>query len=98
MHWLGLGLGTRSVSFQPKPYNPDAKPEDNDPVVKEGFLLSNVFNRAIRSCFYYAQKYFDGKMPVGTPDADVIAECEKAVLEYERYMYKFGVPPGDLCA
>lgn len=89
MHWLGLGLGTRSVSFQPKPYNPDAKPEDNDPVVKEGFLLSNVFNRAIRSCFYYAQKYFDGKMPVGTPDADVIAECEKAILEYERYMYKF---------
>ena len=48
-----------------------------------------MFNRAIRSCFYYAQKYFDGKMPVGTPDADVIAECEKAILEYERYMYKF---------
>lgn len=26
MHWLGLGLGQRSVSFMPKPYNPDAKP------------------------------------------------------------------------
>ncbi len=89
MHWLSLGLGRGSVSFQPKPYNPAAKPEDSDPVVKEGFLLSNVYNRVIRSCFYCAQKYFDGKMPLGEPDADVIAESEKAVLEYERFMYKF---------
>ncbi|MCH5325128.1 MAG: class I tRNA ligase family protein [Eubacterium sp.] len=89
MHWLSLGLGRGSVSFQPKPYNPAAKPEDNDPVVKEGFLLSNVYNRVIRSCFYCAQKYFDGKMPVGEPDAEVIADSEKAILEYERFMYKF---------
>lgn len=89
MHWLGLGLGMRSVSFQPKPYNPAAKPEDNDPVVKEGFLLSNVFNRVIRSCFYCAQKYFDGKMPLGEVDPEIIEESEKAILEYERFMYKF---------
>ncbi|MCD7731478.1 MAG: class I tRNA ligase family protein [Oscillospiraceae bacterium] len=89
MHFLSLGLGMRSVSFQPKPLNPAAKPEDSDPVTKEGFLLSNVFNRIIRTCFYDAQKYFDGKMPVGAVDADILAECEKAVLEYERYMYKF---------
>ena len=89
MHWLGFALGKGSVSFQPKVFNPDAKAEDPDPVVKEGFLLSNVFNRVIRSCFYYAQKYFDGKMPVGTPDADVIAESEKAIIDYERYMYRF---------
>ena len=25
MHWLGLGLGMRSVSFQPKPLNPQCK-------------------------------------------------------------------------
>ncbi|MGN0585786.1 MAG: class I tRNA ligase family protein [Oscillospiraceae bacterium] len=89
MHFLSLGLGMRSVSFQPKPLNPNAKPEDSDPVVKEGFLLSNVFNRIIRTCFYDAQKYLDGKMPVGKVDADVLAECEKAVLEYERFMYKY---------
>lgn len=89
MHFLSLGLGMRSVSFQPKPLNPNAKPEDSDPVTKEGFLLSNVFNRIIRTCFYDAQKYLDGKMPVGEVDADVLAECEKAVLEYERFMYKF---------
>lgn len=89
MHFLSLGLGMRSVSFQPKPLNPAAKQDEGDPVTKEGFLLSNVFNRIIRTCFYDAQKYLDGKMPVGTVDEDILAESEKAVLEYERFMYKF---------
>ena len=89
MHFLSLGLGMRSVSFQPKPLNPNAKEDEGDPVVKEGFLLSNVFNRIIRTCFYDAQKYLDGKMPVGKVDDDILAESEKAVLEYERFMYKF---------
>ncbi|MGN1111072.1 MAG: class I tRNA ligase family protein [Oscillospiraceae bacterium] len=89
MHFLGLGLGQRSVSFMPKPYNPNAKPEDPDPVVKDGFLLSNVFNRIIRTCFYTTQKYFDGVMPVGKVDDAILADAEKAILDYERYMYRF---------
>lgn len=89
MHFLGLGLGQRSVSFMPKPYNPTAKPEDADPVVKDGFLLSNVYNRVIRTCFYTTQKYFGGEMPVGEVDGQIIADSEKAVLDYERFMYRF---------
>lgn len=89
MHFLGLGLGQHSVSFMPKPYNPAAKPEDPDPVVKDGFLLSNVFNRVIRTCFYTVQKYFDGEMPVGAVSEEILAEAKKAVLDYERFMYKF---------
>lgn len=89
MHFLGLGLGQRSVSFMPKPYNPDAKPEDADPVVKDGFLLSNVFNRIIRTCFYTTQKYFGGDMPVGEIDEQIIEDSKKAVLDYERFMYRF---------
>ena len=88
MHWLGLGLGMRSVSFQPKPLNPLAKEDESDPVTKEGFLLSNVFNRIIRTCFYDVQKYYDSVMPVGAVSEDILAESEKAVLEYERFMYK----------
>ena len=88
MHWLSLGLGMRSVSFCPKVLNPAAKPEESDPVTKEGFLLSNVFNRVIRTCFYDTQKYFDGEMPVGQVDDDILAESEKAILDYERFMYK----------
>ncbi|MGN0584746.1 MAG: class I tRNA ligase family protein [Ruminococcus sp.] len=89
MHWLGLGLGQRSVSFMPKPYNPDAKPEDADPVVKDGLLLSNVYNRIIRTAFYTTQKELDGIMPDLQPEENIIADAKKAVLDYERHMSKF---------
>lgn len=89
MHWLGLGLGQRSVSFMPKPFNPSAAPEDSDPVVKDGLLLSNVYNRMIRTAFYTTQKEFDGILPDLAPEENIIADAKKAVLEYERYMAKF---------
>ena len=63
--------------------------EDPDPVVKDGFLLSNVFNRIIRTCIYSTQKYFDGVMPVGAVDEQVLADAKKAILDYERFMYRF---------
>ena len=87
-HFLGLGLGIRSVGFQPKPLNPAAQEKDGDPVLKEGNLLSNVFNRAIRSCFYTAQKYNGGKIPVRDLSPDVISTAQQTIVEYERLMYK----------
>lgn len=94
MHFLGLALGQRSVSFNPKPLDPTIKPgseeaEQPDPVVKDGFLLSNVFNRIIRTCIYTTQKYYDGMMPVGDIEEQVLADAKKAVLDYERFMYRF---------
>lgn len=88
-HFLSLGLGLKSVSFQPKPLNPTAAEGDADPVTKEGNLLSNVFNRVARSCFYSAQKYCDGKLPRGTVSEDILKESKETILKYERAMYKF---------
>jgi len=56
--------------------------------LKEGNLLSNVFNRAIRSCFYTAQKYYDGKIPIGAVSPDILEDSQKTILEYEKFMYK----------
>ena len=89
MHWLSLGLGQRSVSFMPKPFNPDAKPDEADPVVKEGLLLSNVYNRIIRTAFYTTQKELDGVLPRIAPEEQIMADARKAVLDYERFMAKF---------
>lgn len=88
-HFLSLGLGIKSVSFQPKPLNPAATEKDADPVLKEGKLLSNVFNRVVRSCFYTAQKYTDGMLPVGDIDEEVLKESRETIIKYERYMYRF---------
>lgn len=85
-HFFSLSLGVRSVSFQPKPFNPLATARDSDPVLKEGNLLSNVLNRAVRSCFYTVQKYFNGCIPVGDISPDVLAAADQAILDYERFM------------
>jgi methionyl-tRNA synthetase len=85
-HFLGLGLGLKSVSFQPKPLNPAANPNEADPALKEGNLLTNVFNRVARSCFYTAQSYFDGVLPYGEISREVLIESQKTVLEYEKFM------------
>jgi methionyl-tRNA synthetase len=96
MHFLSLGLGMRSVSFQPKPFNPAAKPEDSDPALKEGFLLNNVYNRIVRTVLYEAQKVCDAnsdgdtvKLPIGAVSPEISEWAEDAILEYEQYMYRF---------
>lgn len=87
-HFASLGLGMRGTSFRPKPLDPNANPAHGDPVMKEGNLLSNAFNRAVRSCFYTAQKFFDGRVPVGAISPQVVEECSRAVLDYEEAMHR----------
>ncbi|MDR0992770.1 MAG: class I tRNA ligase family protein [Ruminococcus sp.] len=89
MHFLSLGLGMRSVSFQPKPLNPAAKADESDPVLKEGFLLNNVYNRIVRTCLYEVQKTDGNTLPVGKASAEVANWALEAILEYEQYMYRF---------
>jgi methionyl-tRNA synthetase len=87
-HFVSLGLGIRSVSFKPRPFNPGADPREGDPVLKEGNLLCNAFNRAVRTCFYTTQKYFDGRIPVGEVSPEVLEESVKTLLDYEAAMYR----------
>ncbi|HLV10673.1 MAG TPA: class I tRNA ligase family protein [Halanaerobiales bacterium] len=87
-HFLSFGLGIKSVSFKPKPLDPGAKDGSHgDPVLKEGNLLSNVFNHLARSCFYTMQKFNDGELPVGDISEEVLDGARKIILEYERAMY-----------
>lgn len=85
-HFISLGLGMRSVSFRPKPLNPKAQEKEADPVLKEGNLLCNVFNRLARSCFYSLQEYFEGSLPVGELSPEISEKAEKIILEFEHYM------------
>ncbi len=87
-HFMALGLGLKPVSFQPKPLNPAANEKDADPVLKEGTLLTNVFNRLARSCFYTAQKDNNDMMPLGEVAAELIQDAKNTILEYEHLMYR----------
>lgn len=87
IHFLSLGLSTKSVSFKPQVYMHESEREGVDTVLKDGNLLTNVFNRLVRSCFYTAQKYYESKIPEGTISHTVLEEAKETVLEYERKMY-----------
>lgn len=113
-HFLALGLGGKSVSFSPKPYDPKMRELERndperyakvaDPALKESALLTNIFNRLARSCFYAAQKAsgvtldddrtgekgngLQSYMPLGEIDASLCAKARETILEYERLMYR----------
>ncbi len=87
-HFLSLGLGQKNISFRPKPFNPTAGDKDADPALKEGNMLTNIFNRFVRSCFYTLQKHTDGHIPVGSVSDDIRADSERTLLAYERSMHK----------
>ncbi len=86
MHFLSLGLSKRSVSFNPKPFNPAAPAEEQDVVLKDGNLLTNVFNRICRSCFYTAQKYADSRIPTNEVSEEMLKVISKGILDYEDRM------------
>lgn len=85
MHFLSLGLSKKSVSFSPKAFAPGASAAE-DPVLKDGNALTNVYNRILRSCFYTSQKHFGSKIPTCEPSGEIKDIVEKAALEYEHNM------------
>lgn len=87
MHFMSLGLSSKSVGFKSQAFMREEERTGVDMVLKDGNLITNVFNRLIRSCFYAVQNNYAGKIPKGevTKKIREIAEC--TVLEYERHMY-----------
>jgi len=86
MHFLGMNLGNNNVSFMPKPLNPNANQDEADVVLKEGSLLTNVYNRILRTLFYTIQNNFNGVVPVAQISSEVKEICKKAILDYESFM------------
>ncbi|GHV02685.1 hypothetical protein FACS1894211_14600 [Clostridia bacterium] len=89
VHFLGLGLGIANVPFRPKAFNPDASGKEGDPVLKESTMLTNVYNRAVRTLFYTLQKYNGGIAPRVSVSESVLREAEETVLRYEKLMSGF---------
>lgn len=87
MHFMSLGLSSKSVGFKPQVFMKAEERVGVDMVLKDGNLITNVYNRLIRTCFYAIQNNCDGKIPKGEACDEIRAMAEKVVLEYERHMY-----------
>ncbi len=67
-----------------------------DPALKESALLTGVFNRLARSCFYGVavkegdeSPYRNGCIPAGAASDTVVEAAQQAALAFEQAMYKF---------
>ncbi len=87
MHFMSLGLSSKSVGFKPQVFMKEEERVGVDMVLKDGNLITNVFNRLIRTCFYAIQNNCGGKIPEGEACEEIRLMAEKAVLDYERHMY-----------
>lgn len=91
-HWLALGLDQKPAGFSPKPFNPDeairTDPRAADPALKEGALLTKVFNRLARSCLYEAKNNFDGYIPLGLPSEEIKERSLATLAQYDEIMYR----------
>lgn len=86
MHFLAMNLTNNNVSLSPQVFDPDAKNDEIDPMVKEGNLLTNVYNRILRTVFYSTQSNFDGIIPTAEIDQSTMDSCNKVILDVERFM------------
>ncbi len=87
MHFMSLGLSSKSVGFKPQVFMKEEERVGIDMVLKDGNLFTNVFNRLIRTCFYAIQSNCEGKIPKAEACDEIKIMAKKAVLEYERHMY-----------
>ena len=87
-HFIALGLSKKPVSFRPKVLDPSADEKSPDPVLRESALLTNIFNRLARSCFYEAQKSFEGILPTGELPARLMDDAQQTITDFELAMYK----------
>jgi len=87
LHFMNASLSERNVSFEPKAFRNSGAGFDT--VLNEGNLVTNVFNRLVRSCFYTVQKYNDGICPAAAVSAAVKEKSDETILAYERLMATF---------
>jgi methionyl-tRNA synthetase len=89
MHFLGQGIGQTTANFRSKVFSPDEFEKSGDPVLLQGNVLTNIFNRIVRSVFYSLQQYFDGKLPDKDVSEEVLGEAIEALEKYENYINKY---------
>jgi len=101
MHFGHMSLQHNSVKFFPKAVFKKwidegrelpidlGETDGFDSTLAEGNLLTNVYNRLARSCFYSLQQYFDGKLPAADASAEAVEQMKNIVADFEFAMYRF---------
>jgi methionyl-tRNA synthetase len=87
MHFSHMALQSNSAKFIPKAILTGLT--GFDATLAEGNILTNVYNRLVRSCFYTMQKYYEGRLPDGEVGIDTQRLSDEMINGYEWAMYRF---------
>ena len=88
-HFLSMNVNNAAYNFKSKILSPEEFAGTGDPVVAQGNMLTNIFNRIIRSVLYSIQTLFDGKIPEGEPTNEIINEANKVAEQFEEKAFNF---------
>ena len=83
MYFLAQNVPYITADFRSKAFFPDSFKNEEDPFLAPGNILTNIFNRIVRSVFYTAGKYFDCKMPKGEVSAEVHKQSLATLTAFE---------------
>ena len=88
-HFLSMNVNNSAYNFKSKVYMRDEFEGTGDPMLAQGNMLTNIFNRIIRSVLYTIQNFFDGIIPNVEPSQNVIDEANDIAQKYENMALNF---------
>ena len=84
-----MNVNNSAYNFKSKVFMPEEFEGTGDPMVAQGNMLTNIFNRLIRSVLYTIQSNFDGIVPKIEPSQTVIEEANTVAKQYEEKAFNF---------
>ena len=88
-HFLSMNVNNSAYNFKSKVYMRDEFEGTGDPMLAQGNMLTNIFNRIIRSALYTIQNFFNGIIPNVEPSQNVIDEANDIAQKYENMALNF---------
>lgn len=88
-HFLSMNVQSSAYQFKSKVFSPQEYANAGDPVVAQGNMLTNIFNRLVRSVLYSGQQFFDGVIPKIKPSQSVIDEAIVTAEKYQQSVFEF---------
>ncbi len=88
-HFLSMNVNNSAYQFKSKVFQPQEFEKSGDPVVAQGNMLTNIYNRLIRSVLYSYQSMFNGVFPKNQPSEKTKQEAVALAEAYQQKVDEF---------
>jgi len=89
MYFLALNIPYAASEFRSKAFYPEKFGNEEDPFIAPGNILTNIFNRIVRSVFFTVAKHFDCRLPKGAASSEVSKQSQETLEAFETNALNF---------